>query len=93
MESPASPMIQPSSPPKDPIIAAVLSFFLLGGVGQLYLGQQKKGLIICVVTLVLYCAFGIGAILNIVGAVDAYLIAEKLKKGQPVGEMEFFWNK
>ena len=40
--------IQPSDPPKNPIIAAVLSFLLLGGVGQIYLGQTKKGVIIIV---------------------------------------------
>ena len=84
--------IQPSTPPKDPIIAAVLSLLLLGGVGQIYLGQQKKGIIICVVTLVLYCAFGLGAIINLVGAYDAYVIATKLKEGKSVGDMEFFWQ-
>ena len=84
--------IQPSSPPKDPIIAAVLSLLLLGGVGQIYLGQQKKGIIISVVTLVLYCAFGLGAIVNLIGAYDAYVIATKLKEGKSVGDMEFFWQ-
>ena len=84
--------VQPSTPPKDPIIAAVLSLLLLGGVGQIYLGQQKKGIIICVVTLVLYCAFGLGLIVNLVGAYDAYMIATKLKEGKAVGDMEFFWQ-
>ena len=88
-----APMVQPSAPPKDPVIAAVLSFFLLGGAGQLYLGQQKKGILLMVVTVVLYCAFGLGLIINIVGAYDAYVVGNKLKMGQPVGEMEFFWTK
>lgn len=44
-------------------------------------------------TVVLYCAFGLGLIINIVGAYDAYVIGNKLKMGQPVGEMEFFWTK
>ena len=30
---------------KSPIGAAILSFFLLGGAGQIYLGQWKKGLV------------------------------------------------
>jgi TM2 domain-containing membrane protein YozV len=82
--------IQPSSPPKDPIIAAVLSL-LLGGVGQLYLGQQKKGIILIVATVVLYC-IALGWVVQLVGAYDAYVIGNKLKNGQPVGDMEFFWQ-
>ena len=85
--------IQPSDPPKNPIVAAILSFLLLGGVGQIYLGQQKKGIILIVVTVVLYCAFGLGVIFNILGAIDAYMLADKLQKGQPIGDMEWFWEK
>jgi TM2 domain-containing membrane protein YozV len=83
--------IQPSTPPKDPIIAAVLSLILFGGVGQIYLGQQKKGIILIVATVLLSCV-GIGFLLFFVGAYDAYVIGNKLKAGQPVGDMEFFWN-
>ncbi|MCK6626104.1 MAG: NINE protein [Anaerolineae bacterium] len=85
--------IQPSDPPKNPVVAAVLSFLLLGGVGQIYLGQQKKGIILIIATLVLYCFFGIGVILNILGTIDAYMLADKLQKGQPIGDMEWFWEK
>ena len=83
--------IQPANPPKDPILAAVLSLILLGGVGQLYLGQQKKGIILIVASIVLYC-LAIGWIVQILGAYDAYVIANKLKAGQPVGDMEWFWE-
>ena len=83
--------IQPSTPPKDPIIAAVLSLLLLGGVGQIYLGQQKKGIILIVATIVLACV-GVGFLVPFVGAYDAYVIGEKLKAGKPVGDMEFFWQ-
>ena len=86
--------IPPSDPPKDPMIAAVLSFILLGGAGQLYLGQQKKGIILIVVSLVAWCiSVGtLGWIVQILGAYDAYVIATKLKGGKPVGDMEFFWQ-
>jgi TM2 domain-containing membrane protein YozV len=86
--------IPPSNPPKDPIIAAVLSLILLGGVGQLYLGQQKKGIILIVVSLVAWCiSVGtLGWIVQILGAYDAYVIGTKLKSGKPVGDMEFFWQ-
>ena len=84
--------IQPSSPPKNPIVAAILSLLLLGGVGQLYLGQTKKGIIIIVATVLLYCAFGLGLIVNILGAVDAYMMADKLQKGESIGDMQWFWE-
>lgn len=86
--------IQPSNPPKDPIIAAVLSALILGGVGQLYLGQQKKGIILIVVSLALWClSVGtLGWIVQLIGAYDAYVIGTKLKNGQSVGDMEFFWQ-
>lgn len=83
--------IQPSNPPKDPIIAAVLSVLLLGGVGQMYLGQTKKGVILIVATIVLSCV-GIGFLIPFVGAYDAYVIGNKLKMGKTVGDMEFFWQ-
>jgi TM2 domain-containing membrane protein YozV len=84
--------IQPSTPPKDPIIAAVLSLILFGGAGQLYLGQQKKGIITIVASVILMCAFGLGVIINIVGAYDAYVMATRLKENKAIGDMEFFWQ-
>ena len=86
--------IQPSTPPKDPIIAAVLSAILLGGVGQIYLGQQKKGIIVSVVAVLAWClSVGtLGWIIQLIGAYDAYVIATKLKEGKSVGDMEFFWQ-
>ena len=86
--------IPPADPPKDPIVAAVLSFILLGGVGQMFLGQQKKGIILIVVSLLAWCiSVGtLGWIVQILGAYDAYVIATKLKSGKSVGDMEFFWQ-
>lgn len=83
--------IEPSDPPKNPIIAAILSLLLLGGVGQLYLGQTKKGVILIVVTVVLSCV-GIGLIVPVIGAVDAYMLADKLQKGESIGDMQWFWE-
>lgn len=86
--------ISPSNPPKDPIIAAVLSFLLFGGVGQIYLGQQKKGIILIVATIVLSCVTvgTVGWVVWLVGAYDAYVIGTRLKEGKTVGDMEFFWQ-
>ncbi len=83
--------IQPSDPPKNPIIAALLSFLLLGGVGQIYIGQQKKGIILIVATLILSCV-GVGFVIWVVGVIDAYIMADKLQKGQPIGDMQWFWE-
>jgi TM2 domain-containing membrane protein YozV len=83
--------IQPSSPPKSPIIAALLSFLLFGGVGQIYLGQTKKGIILIVASILLSC-IAVGVVVWIVGVVDAYIIADKLQKGQSVGDMQWFWE-
>ena len=83
--------IQPSDPPKNAILAAILSLLLLGGVGQIYLGQMKKGIILIVATLILSC-IGIGVLIPIVGAIDAYMMADKLQKGESIGDMQWFWE-
>ena len=84
--------IQPSDPPKNAVIAAVLSLILFGGVGQIYLGQTKKGIIIIVASVVLSCV-GIGFITWIVGIIDAYMMGDKLQKGESIGDMQWFWDK
>jgi len=83
--------IQPSDPPKNAILAAILSLILFGGVGQLYLGQNKKGIILIVGTIVLSCV-GVGFLIPFLGAIDAYMIADKLTKGESVGDMQWFWE-
>ena len=85
--------IQPSDPPKNAILAAILSLILFGGVGQLYLGQQKKGIILIVVWVLGWCSFGIiTTVAAIVGAIDAYMMADKLQKGETIGDMQWFWE-
>ena len=83
--------INPSDPPKNAILAAILSLLLLGGVGQIYLGQTKKGVILIVATLILSCV-GIGLIIPVLGAIDAYMMADKLQKGESIGDMQWFWE-
>jgi TM2 domain-containing membrane protein YozV len=83
--------INPSDPPKNAILAAILSLLLLGGVGQIYLGQTKKGVILIVATLILSCV-GIGLIIPVLGAIDAYMMADKLQKGETIGDMQWFWE-
>jgi TM2 domain-containing membrane protein YozV len=78
--------IMPASPPKDPIIALLLSLFLLGGTGQIFLGQTTKGIVLIAATIV---TCGLAGIL---GAIDAYMIAKRLQEGNSVDEWEFFWT-
>ena len=85
--------IEPSDPPKNPILVAILSLILLGGAGQLYLGQQKKGLILIVAWVVAWFLPCIGPIIiGILGAIDGYMMADKLEKGESIGDMQWFWE-
>ena len=74
-------MIHPSG--KSASLALLLSC-LLAGIGQIYLGQVLKGVLILVVTCLT------GPIGWVIGMIDAYLIGKKLEAGQSVGEWEFF---
>ena len=57
----------------------------------MYIGQMKKGIILIVATVVLSC-IGIGVVIPILGAVDAYMLADKLQKGEAIGDMQWFWE-
>jgi TM2 domain-containing membrane protein YozV len=82
----------PSNPPKDPVLMGMLSGCCIAGLGQVVLGQITKGIVLLLfnVVIVLFTA-GFAALVTwpLMG-IDAYLIAKKLRSGQPVGEWEFF---
>ncbi len=73
--------VQPKN--NSPGLMAVASFFI-PGLGQLLLGQTVKG-----IALFFGAWFG-PCIVNILAAVDAQKIGEKMNKGQAVEEWEFF---
>ena len=83
--------IQPSYPPKNPVVITIISSLLFGGVGQVQLGQTKKGIIIIILTLMLL-PVGVGFIIWIGGIIDAYMMADKLQKGEAIGDMQWFWE-
>lgn len=94
----ASDLILPSQPPKDPILMAVVSFFI-PWLGHMLLGQVTKGVSMFLLTPFLYAifviaTFGLGwvvlPIVNLIAVLDAYLLAKKLKEGQAIGKWEFF---
>ena len=94
-------LVQPSTPPKNPLSAAVICFFLTG-MGQVYLGQRKKGFMLLGAGILLTIfdlaseesAFWgvLAVILWGLTIIDAYRIGAKLKGGQLVEPMEFFWK-
>lgn len=86
------PLIYPTTPPKDPGLALLLSA-VAGGGGYLYLGQTTKGVVIMIATILLTCTLGIGVFIPIIAAIDAYQMAVRLKKGQAIGQWECFLNK
>ena len=85
-------IIQPTTPPKDPILVLVLNLLVAGGVGYIIIGQKMKGIVAIVAwVILLFVTCGIGSgILSIVTAIDGYFQALELQAGRPVGEWTFF---
>lgn len=77
-------------PETNPLIAALLNLLVCGGVGYLYMGQQKKGLISLAISIVggtLTCGL-VYLIWIVVTAYDGYLLGQRLQSGQMIGENE-----
>jgi len=85
-------IIQPTTPPKDPILVLVLNLLVAGGVGYIIIGQKMKGIIAIVAWVVLlFVTCGVGSgILSIVTAIDGYFQAQELQAGRPIAEWTFF---
>ena len=82
---------------KPPVVAVLLNL-LWAGVGNIYLGQKTKGIVLGAVTFFLlflvFASCGFGTFLfipyQIAMAVDAALIAGRINKGESVDEWKFF---
>jgi DnaJ-domain-containing protein 1/TM2 domain-containing membrane protein YozV len=72
---------------KSPIGAALLSFFLLGGAGQIYLGQTKKGIAIIVANLVVSIIPCLNLLVVGLAVADAYGTAQKINQGKSVDDI------
>ena len=79
-------MIQ--KPDTNPVIMAAANFIGIGGLGYFLMGQQKKAIISVVIVLVGSAFCGIGYIFAIVTAYDAYLLGQKLQRGEAIGMNE-----
>ena len=74
-----------SSSLKSPFIACILS--VIPGVGQMYLGQKKKGILMLVTVYPLY-------IITIpFGMIDAYILGRRIRNGNAITPWECFWNR
>lgn len=82
---PAAPRAPAGGAP-NPALVAVASFFL-PGLGQILVGQGAKGLVILV--LAVFTCGGLG-LLNILGAVDGFLVASRKQRGEELGPWQFF---
>jgi len=79
---------------KSPVLAGLLSFLLIG-MGQVYLGQVEKGLSMLSVALLLIMKVvlgPLGLVLLIFSVLDAFFLARKIERGQPVRKWQFFFH-
>lgn len=75
-------------PDTNPIIVALLNLLVCGiPVGYFVMGQSKKGILTLIAYLVLG-TFGIGFIIPWIAAYDAYLLGQKLSRGESIGMNE-----
>jgi TM2 domain-containing membrane protein YozV len=76
----------------DPVLCGLASGCCIAGLGQMFVGQVGKGLLLMLMCIIVaFATAGIGAIVMwpIMGF-DAYMVAKKLNSGKPVGPWEFF---
>ena len=78
----ATPPPQHSTqPPKNPGVAAVLSFFV-PGLGQIYNGQIGMGIVLLILTILLYYTIILGVVLHLYLVYDAYTTATKMNNSK-----------
>jgi hypothetical protein len=79
-----------TKPDANPILFAALNFLLLGCVGYFLMGQKGKAiasLVYLLVISVITCG-GLAIVWQIITAVDAYQLGQKLQAGESIGEKE-----
>ena len=75
---------------KQPWLMALLSFLVIG-LGQMIIGQVKKGAVMLLAGLFInLITGGLSIVIFPLSAIDAYKIAKKIKSGEYVGEWDFF---
>ncbi|MDT5270139.1 MAG: hypothetical protein QOH49_2325 [Acidobacteriota bacterium] len=93
--APTRPALEGKGEQRSPLLAALLSFLLIG-MGQVYLGQVEKGLLMLgvVLALMMTVALGpLGLVILLFNVADAYLLALKLGDGRRLRKWEFFFSR
>jgi hypothetical protein len=86
----ANALIRPTAG-KNYELAALLG--VLPGVGQIYLGQQRKGSLI-LLTFIPLCFLVVPIFLiPILSFIDCLVLSQRLKRGNTITQWECFWNK
>jgi TM2 domain-containing membrane protein YozV len=88
-------MVEGAVKVKEPILSVILSF-ILPGLGQVYNGQAKKGIIllagyilmwiasfVLMIVLIGFCLMLIPIVIWLYAMYDAYVTADKVNKGEP----------
>ncbi|HYF48235.1 MAG TPA: hypothetical protein VEJ63_02450 [Planctomycetota bacterium] len=79
-----------SKPDANPVVAAILTFFVFNLGHLLINGQQKKWLFTFIVIFIGYILLFIpGLILAIMSVIDSYQTAERLKNGETIPDNEY----
>ena len=79
---------------KSPVLAALLSFLMVG-MGQIYIGQVEKGLTMIGVVLLLIVTVVLGPLglmILLFNVVDAFVLARIVNKGKPIRKWQFFFQ-
>ena len=77
----------------EPIVALLLSFFILPGLGDMVMGQVHKGTmkLLFVILGFCLCCFP-GLVIQILSLVDTYQTAVAIKAGETVDENEYLFK-
>jgi hypothetical protein len=79
-----------TKPDANPVVAALLTFFVFNLGHLLINGQQKKWMMTFIAIIIGYILIFLpGFILAILSVMDSYATAERLQKGETIGENEY----
>lgn len=77
-------------PEANPILAAVLTWFVLGCGHVVVNGQQRKWMFTLLATILgVFCCFLPGTIIGLLSVFDSYQTALRLQAGEEIGENEY----
>ncbi len=77
-----------TKPDANPILYAVMNLIICGlPIGHFMMGQSQKAIVLFVYIVVLNLV-GLGFIISVIAAIDAYQLGQKLQSGESIGMKE-----